>query len=77
MFEAGSDLEPREILLGDEIDHTGNGVRAIGRGSAVFEHFQAANRGRWDGVGIDNTGAGLAKRIDGQAATIHQDQGTL
>ena len=41
-----------EILAGDDVHHAGDGVRAIQRRGAVFEHFDAVDDGQRDGVEV-------------------------
>ncbi len=67
-----ADIQPVEVLAGDEVDHAGDGVGAIGRRGAVLQDLHPADGRSGEQVGVHAAAAG-AGRGD-HAPTIHQDQ---
>src|SRR5690606_15257184 len=57
------EIEAFEVVLHDEVDDAGNGVRAVGRRSAAGDDLDALDQRGGNGVGVDDgTAAGLAHR---------------
>lgn len=71
------DLRTVETATGDDVDHTGNRIRAVQRRGAVFEHFDALDDRQRNGVEIGRRAhAGRGGFID-PANAIHQHQHAL
>ena len=70
---AALQLEPVEILAGDEVDHAADGVGAVGGGRAVLEDFHPANGRLGQEVGVDED----RTRRGRHPAAVEQHQGPL
>src|SRR5262249_25950306 len=68
-------LDALEVLLGDEVDDTGDGVRAIDRRRATSQHIDTLHEGTRNLVDVRcrRLDDGL-RRADAQPAAIHQYQ---
>ena len=77
LVEAVLAVEPDtfEIGIHDEVDDARHGVRAVGRGGAAGQHFDALHDGRRDDVDVGR--AGRRRRTRDQAAAVDQHQGAL
>ena len=64
-----ADLQPAEVLAGDEVGHAADGVRAVGGRSAVLQHLDPA-----DGRLRQEVGVGL---VAGEALAVQEHQGPL
>uniref|UniRef100_A0A0N4ZJK5 Efflux RND transporter permease subunit n=1 Tax=Parastrongyloides trichosuri TaxID=131310 RepID=A0A0N4ZJK5_PARTI len=63
-----------EVLAGDDVDHAGDGVRAIQRRGAVAQHFDAVDHRRRQNVQVSR--ADRTARTGGRdATTVQQHQG--
>ena len=76
---AGAELRALEILAGDDVDHTGNGIRTVHRRCSILQHLDALHGDQRQGVEIDE---GVGKTVGretvvGQPAAIEQHQGVL
>ena len=63
------DLEALEVLAGDEVGDPADRIGAIGRGRAVLQHFDPADGGHRQQIGI--------RSITGEPAPVHQHQRPL
>ena len=61
-----------EVLLGDEVDHPGHGVRAVDRRRTACHRVDACDRRLGDGVHVHRAGA---RRAGDMAAAVDQHQG--
>ena len=61
-----------EVLAGDDVDHTGDGVRAVQCGRAIGEHFHALDNRRGN-----RSQVGVATGADAHAAAVDQHQAAL
>ena len=68
----GVDFQPLEILLHDEVNDTGNGVRTIDRRSAAGENLDPLDQGRGDEVNVRRDENGVAGL---QALAVDQNEG--
>ena len=66
-----------EVGAGDEVDHARDRVGPVGRGGAVLQHLDAADRGHRDDIGVDDARSGLTEGVGGHAAAVDQHQGAL
>ncbi|CAN5383448.1 hypothetical protein BH10PSE4_BH10PSE4_37390 [soil metagenome] len=73
----GAGLQAVEVLLGDEVDDAGDGVRTVGRRRAVLQHLDPADGRAGDDVGVDNAGPGRGQGVDRHAPAVQQHQGAL
>ena len=73
-----ADFETFQVVAGDEVHNAGNGVRTIQRRGAVFQHFDPADGGLRNHVGVDEELRLLAhgERRIGLAVTVDQHQRT-
>jgi len=67
--EVGLQFKAAEVLAGDDIGHAGDGVGAIGRSGAVLQHFDTADGGLGQEVGV--------RPVAGETLAVQQDQGAL
>src|SRR5262249_29742356 len=72
-----ADLHAVESLLGDDVDHTGDSIRAVDRGSAVFENFDVIDDRQRDRIQVGAAAHARGGRFIHPAQTIHQDQRAL
>ena len=70
---ASIELEAAEIVFEDKVDHTGDGVGAVGGGGALFQDFDALKRRKRHRVGIDKHAAVVGHR-GGQSLPLAVDQ---
>ena len=66
------DLHAFEVLLHDEVDDAGDGVRAVHRRGAAGDHVDPVDQGRGDVVQVGDFRAGVARH---QALAIDEDEG--
>ena len=71
------DLRALEVLLGDDVDHAGNGIGAIQRRGAVFQHFDVIDNRHRDGVEVGGGGHARGRRLTHPAQAIDQHQHPL
>ena len=64
-------------LLGDDVDHAGDGVGAVDRGRAVFQHFNAFDNRQRNGVQVHRGTHARAGGFIDPADAIHQYQYAL
>ncbi|MNE22361.1 hypothetical protein D3C80_1155690 [compost metagenome] len=79
----GLDVEAQalEVVLQDDVDHAGDGVRTIDRGAAALDGLDPRDQGAGDGVQVD-LAAGVQHRRAGRVGADHpapvdQGQGAL
>ena len=64
-------MKTLDFLLGDHVDHAGDGVSAIGRGCAVTQHFNPLDDGVGNRVEVDEvTLAVVRQRVRRQAQPV-------
>ena len=66
-----------QVAAGDHVDHTGNGVGAIDRRGAVFQHFDTLDDAERNGVQIDRRTDARGRRLVDPADAIDQYQHAL
>jgi hypothetical protein len=67
------DGKPFQMVLQDEIDHSGNGVRSIARRCAGRHHLEAIKEARRNHIGVEIVG-----RIDRRGPlAVDKDQGVV
>ncbi len=71
----GVELEPVEILAGDEVDHAGHGVGAVGGGCAILQDLDATDGGHRDEVQVRAAALEGGRGGVGEAPPVHQHQG--
>jgi hypothetical protein len=72
--QAERDRAALVILARDEVDHAGDGVRAVQRGSAVAQDFDALDGSEGDGVQV---GSRRVERAVGDATAVQQHEGLV
>src|SRR5258707_14793065 len=66
-------LQARELFLGDDIDDAGDGIRAIDRRGAVFEHFHLIDDSERQRADVDEGPLAIVRQgIGGHAMSIDQ-----
>src|SRR5690606_12749748 len=65
-----------EILLGDQVDHTGHGVGAVDGGRAVLHDFSALQYGGRDDVQVERADGTTGTRR-ARTLAVQQDQGAV
>ena len=70
-----ADIGAVPLLLGDEVDHAGDGVRAVDGASAFLQHIDALDQVDRDDVDVDRGGRRVA--VDADAAAVEQHEGAL
>ena len=67
-----AELGAFEVFAGDDVDHTGDGVRTVDGGGAVFQHVNALDDGDRNGRQVDS-----AVEVGDPTLAVHQNQGTV
>ncbi|MCW0463657.1 hypothetical protein NB705_000730 [Xanthomonas sacchari] len=71
------DLAAFEIAPGDDVDHAGDGIGAVQRGGAVFQHLDAFDDGQRDGVEIGGRAHARGGGLVDPAHAVDQHQHAL
>ena len=74
----GTDVESLDFLLGNDVDHARDGVRAIGRGRAVTQDLDPVDDRRGDRAEVDEVALTVVgQRIGGHAQAVEDRQRVL
>src|SRR5690606_30578050 len=71
------DVAALHVLPGDDVDHAGDGIRAVDRRGTVLQHLDAVDQGERNGVEVHRRAHARARGLVDPADAVDQHQHAL